>query len=306
MGHGQGHHHQDHGSAGEGIGRALRWAFGLNAVFLVVEVAAGWITGSLALLSDAAHMVSDVAALALALGASWFAKRAATAERSFGWRRAETLAAFTNALGLLVIVGVILREAVERLSSGAPSIAAAPVLIVGVVGLLINLGSAWFLARSDRNNLNVRGALTHMLADALGSVGAMVAALGLWLGLPAADAAVSVLVALLVLVGSWRLLRDSARRLLQFAPASTPPASIRSGLLEIDGVCDLHDLHIWALDDDQVILTAHLVVGTDTSISEVRQRAERFLEETFDITHTTLQMEMTDCCEPQRCPFEAT
>ena len=195
----------------------------LNGGYLIVEAVAGWMSGSLALLSDAAHMLSDVGALALAWGASQLAATVARREHTFGLRRAEIVGAFVNALTLLAACGWIAFEAIQRLIEGPPEVGGLAVLVVAIIGLFVNLGSAWVLHRSDPHNLGVRGALMHMLADALGSVGAIVAALFLMAGVAAADPIVSLAIAGLILAGTWGLLRDSGRVLLQFPP---PGASV--------------------------------------------------------------------------------
>lgn len=270
----------------------------LNGMFLVIEASVGWFTGSLALLSDAAHMVGDVGALTLALGAAWLAGRAASAERSFGLRRAEALGGLLNGLAMLLVVGLIFKEAVVRLLAGSPEVLAWPVLATGVVGLAINLGSAWSLARADRDNLNIRGALIHMLADALGSVGAIVAALGLMLGVAAADVVVSVFIGVLVLWGTWGLLRDTARVLMQFAPGRGRSLAIRAVLRAVDGVADVHALHLWSLDGREQVLTAHLVAeAPDTGA--VLSAAHAGLASFGGLRHITLQVESLDTPCPE-------
>ena len=191
--------------------RVLSWALALNLSFLILEVAAGLLTGSLALLSDAAHMVGDVAALALALGVTLGIARFGDRLHPVRARWIEALGGAVNGLAMAVIVGMIVREAVVRLSAGAPDVAPWPVLVVGLAGMVINLACAWWLAHGDRANLNVRGALLHMVGDALGSLGAVVAALGLMLGVRAADAVVSLAIAALVAAATWGLLRDALR-----------------------------------------------------------------------------------------------
>lgn len=300
-GHGHGHDHAHRARSGEGSRRALRVALALNGAFLVVELALGLYTGSLALLSDAAHMVGDVGALMLALGASQLAARAASPGRSYGWLRAETLGAFTNGLALLVACGFILHEAVDRLVGEPPAIAAWPVFVAGAVGLIINVGSAVALARGDRENLNIRGALLHMISDALGSVGAMVSAVFLWRGVSVADPIVSLFIAGLVLWGSVALVRDAARVLLQFAPPGADEATVRGVLLQVDGMADVHDLHVWTLDGQAAVLSAHLVAAPGVSARQLRERAEGLLKERFRVAHTTLQVEGAGECEGPGC-----
>lgn len=306
--HGHGHAH-DHGhahaagraEAGGGTRRALLIALVLNGAFLVVELVVGLLTGSLALLSDAAHMVGDVGALLLALGASQLATRAASPGRSYGWLRAETLGAFTNGLVLLFACAFIAHEAIDRLVGGAPPIAGGPVFVAGLIGLLINVGSALALMRADRNNLNIRGALLHMASDALGSLGAMVSAVFLMRGVSVADPIVSLFIAALVLWGTVGLLRDAGRVLLQFAPRGVTEQRVREVLLEAEGMADVHDLHVWTLDGHTAVLSAHLVAAPGVSARALRERAEALLAERFAVAHTTLQVEGAGECVGPGC-----
>ncbi len=291
MGHHHHHHHHDDHGHGLDPRAALRWALVLNAGFLLVEVAVGWWTGSLAVLSDATHMLSDVGALVLALAAAELARRPPSSEMTFGLARAEVLGAFLNGLFLCMAAGAIMLEAVHRLQGPLPEVAGWPVLVVGVLGLAINLGSVFALLRSDRQNLNIQGALAHMLADALGSVGAIVAAVGLLLGFPVADLVMSVLVVVLVLYGAVRLVRDAGRVLLQLPPKGLDVDGIGEKLLEVPGVCAIHDLHVWTIDGQEPIVTAHLVVEEESSLEATRQSATALLECEFGIDHATLQPE---------------
>ncbi len=295
------HDHAHHHAHGDATRFALLVALALNGAFLVIEAVAGWWTGSLALLSDAAHMVGDVGAIALALTASHLARRAATPNRSFGLVRAEVLGAFVNGIALLVAVGFILEAAIGRLVGGPPHVEALPVLLVGIGGLAVNLGSAWYLYRANSENLNVRGALLHMLADALGSVGAIVAAILLAAGLPAADAVVSLIIAALVLVSTWSLLRESTRILLQFAPPNVNARDVEAALRTLEGVTLVHDLHIWTVDGQNAVLTAHLLVPDPDCVFTVRARAEALLRERFGVRHTTLQVDVGDDAPRPRC-----
>lgn len=253
-GHGCDHGH-DHGGLGVHVHAppgmepktALWVSLGLVGSYLMVQVVVGWITGSLAILSDAAHSVSDVSALVVALLAAHLSRQPAEAG-TWGWGRAEVLGGFINGLGLLVAVGFILVEAVERLIEGVPEVPAFPVFAVASVGLTINLIGAWFLWRAREGNLNVQAALLHMLADALGSVGAMVAAGFLWMGFAVADVGVSLFIAGLVSMGAFRILRESGRILMEF-----PPRGVDVGALHrfLDGdaqVQTVDDLRVWSVD----------------------------------------------------------
>jgi len=256
MGHD--HHHHDHGHD-QRTEKALWVAFWLNLAFLFVEVAVGLWTNSLALLSDAGHMVSDVAALAIALVAHRLAQTRPGGDYTFGLKRVPVLGAFGNALALLAIAGLILWEAWQRFAAPEP-VLAAPVLAAGLAGLAVNVISAWWLHRSAKESLNVRGAFLHLVADALGSLGAVIAAVvmmttGWW----PIDALVSALIALLILAATWPLLRDSARVLLQTAPAGIDLAALREALCAPNGVCSAHHVHVWEIDSGWIILTAALV-----------------------------------------------
>jgi cobalt-zinc-cadmium efflux system protein len=306
-------HHHDHAHDHRPDARdALTFSLGLNAFFLVAEAGIGFWTGSLALLSDAAHMASDVGALLLALAANQLARRPASARMTFGLQRSETLGAFVNALSLVVVAAVVVHEAIVRIESGPPTVAGLPVLVVGSLGFLVNVGSAWALYRSDRDNLNVRAALVHMLADALGSVGAVVAALFLLRGVYVADPIVSLLIAALIASGSISILRDSGRILLQLPPSGLDVARIRLCLAQVEGVDAVHDLHAWTMDGKEPIVTAHLVTAAGADRDRIRGAAIGALETEFHITHATLQMEAAsdpcvnaDCGAPDDAPRTA-
>ena len=193
MGQDHPHHHHAHHNAYK-TRKALKWALFLNGTLFVIELVAGYLTGSLALMSDAIHMLSDVAALSVALGASYLASKPTTPNHSYGFSGAEVIGALINSSALLVASFIIFNEVKNRLLGAMPEIMAIPVLIVGFIGLAVNLGSAWYLAKSGTDNLNVRGALAHMAADALGSVGAIIAAIFMLYGVAAADTVVSVII----------------------------------------------------------------------------------------------------------------
>lgn len=301
--HGHAHDHDhghDHGARAPVSARgALLGALVLNASFLAVEFGVGWWTESLALLSDAAHMVSDVSSLVLALGAAELA-RVRTTSGTYGLARAEVLGAFVNAVLLVGACVYIVVEAGQRLALGSPDVPATPVLVVGALGMALNLGSAWVLARSDHGNLNIRGALLHMLADALGSFAAVIAALALMAGYPIADTIASLVVAGLVAVGAVRLLRDAGRVLLELPPDGLDVQRVREALHRVDGVTDVHDLHIWSIDGRSPLVSAHLVVGDGTAFEGACARAHHLLDHEFGVHHATLQVERVGSCSA-RC-----
>ncbi|MEQ1505242.1 MAG: cation diffusion facilitator family transporter, partial [Myxococcota bacterium] len=293
-GHGHGHVHTDSRSA-------LRWALGLNAAFLLVEVGVGWWSGSLALLSDASHMVSDVGALALAIGAATLATRRASARMTYGLARAEVLGAFVNGLGLLAVCAWIVREGLTRLMLGPPPVPGTPVLVVGVIGLAINLGSAWALHGADPNDLNARGALLHMLSDALGSVAAIVAAGLLMLGYPGADPVASLIVGVLVAIGAIGLVRDAGRVLLELPPSRFDVQRLQAALAGVAGVCEVHDLHVWSVDGRTPLVSVHLVLAEAAPSDGVIRHARGLLRDAYGVRHATIQVDRTGDGCATRC-----
>jgi cobalt-zinc-cadmium efflux system protein len=286
---------------------ALKITLALNAAFLVVEVALGLWSGSLALLADAAHMVSDVGAIALAWGAAELALRPASPDRSYGWRRAETLGAFINGIALIFAAGFITKEAIERLAVGAVDVLPGPVIAAGIVGLIINLGSAWALSRADGDNLNIRGALAHMLADALGSAGAIASGVAVWWGYPGADPLISLFIVVIVLRSTWHLLGEASAVLLQFAPPGVSADEVKLTLHDVPGLETVHDLHVWTLDGRTVVLSAHLVAAPEANAAAVRRAVEARLAARYGAVHSTLQMEGgDDACAAPYCPLTAS
>lgn len=283
--HGAGH---DHRRAGDR--RALAAALLLVVGFTVVELVGGLLAGSLALLADAAHMASDATALALALVASWLAGRPATPERSFGFRRAEILAALANGVALVALAVWILVEAVRRLDAPG-EVAGGWMLAVGAAGLAVNVAAAAILARSGRESLNVRAALAHVLADLAGSVGVLVAAAAVLAGWPRADAVVSMGIATLVLWSTRGVLRESLHVLLEGTPAGIDAAEVRRAMSGAPGIVDVHDLHIWTITSGFPSLSAHVVVEPGADCHALRRDLERLLHDRFGVDHTTLQVD---------------
>lgn len=281
-----GHHH--HETVGE---RALWLAFFLNLTFLIVELAVGLLANSLALLSDAGHMVSDVLALGIALVAQRLGRVGPKGSFTFGLRRVPVLGAFSNALALLVIALFILWEAWGRFQS-PQEVIGWPVLVAGAAGLLVNVISAWWLHKSGDQSLNIRGALLHLAADALGSLGAIIAGVVLmtsgWLPI---DALVSVVIAALIIVGAVPLLRDTVKVLLQSAPAGLDMIKLRETIESGPGVSKIDDLHVWEVDAGRVVLSAILV--TDNCLLSDLEKAAAALREKlqhdFGIEHATFE-----------------
>jgi cobalt-zinc-cadmium efflux system protein len=283
----------DHGQAPDRQGsvRALRITLALTASFTVVEVVGGIVTGSLALLADAAHMLSDNASLGIALFAAWLAGRPAGPSRTFGFRRAEILAALFNGVTLVAISIWIFIEAADRFGD-PPEVEAGLMLGIAVAGLAVNLLAARILQRHSAASLNVSAALRHVLADLLGSVGVIVAAvLILSTGWEYADPAVGVLIGLLVLASSWGILRDSTQILLEGSPPDTDVEEVGRAICSVDGVREVHDLHVWTITSGFPALAAHVLVGRNTDCHAKRRELEAMLRERFGLDHTTLQVD---------------
>ncbi len=309
--HGHGHDHT-HGLKREGNSSALAWAFGITLVIMVAEVVGGWLTNSLALLSDSGHMLSDAASLGLSLVAIRFAAKAASPRKSYGYRRLEILAALANGVALFLIAIAIAWEAWHRLYE-PPTVASGPMMGIAVVGLLANLASAWVLLHQGdvKDNLNLRSAYMHVLGDALGSVGAIVAGALMYLyGWYIADPIVSVLVAVLILRGAWGVLSQSLHILMEGAPAGADVEAIVSALESIEGVCNVHDVHVWTVTSGYDVFSGHIVVAKGTNIGQLIANASAMLEKNYGIRHSTIQVleEDSDCrnlsCRGGECPFE--
>jgi cobalt-zinc-cadmium efflux system protein len=286
------HHHHHHHAVSPAADRGkLRLALGLILGFMAVEVAAGLVAGSLALLSDAAHMLTDAAAVALALTAAGLAARPASGRFTFGLGRAEILSAQANGAALLVLAGVLGFEAVRRLLD-PPPVEGGLVIAVGLLGAAVNVAAAWALARAQRQSLNVEGARAHVLADLYASLGAALAgALVLWLGWRAADPLAALVVAALMLRTAWSLLRDSGRILLEGAPAGMDTGAIGRALAGHPGVVEVHDLHVWEVTTDFPALAAHVMVAPGDDCHRIRRELQGVLGERFGIRHTTLQVD---------------
>jgi len=278
--------------------RALWISLGLNGGFMFAELIGGVVFGSLALLADAAHMLSDVGGLAIALVAHHLIDRPASVRHTFGLQRAEVLGAQANGVLLLASAGWILLEAVRRLSD-PPAVAGRGVLIVAVLGLAINIGSAILLARASGRSLNMRGAYAHMLADAAGSVGVIIAAVAvITVGADWVDPFASVFIGLLVVVTAWGLLRDTTHVLLEGAPDSIDPTEVERWLTAAPGVSSVHHLHLWNLTSETTALSAHVVLEGEPSLHQAQARGDVLkdrLADEFAIVHATLELECHQC-----------
>ncbi|MCX8071895.1 MAG: cation diffusion facilitator family transporter [Candidatus Binatia bacterium] len=275
---------------------ALSRALVLTASFCAVEAAAGWWVNSLALLSDAGHMLSDVAALAIALLASWVARRPPTESKTFGYHRIEIVAAFVNGLAMWLVVGLIWHEAYRRLWS-PPAVLAAGMIPVAALGLAVNAAVLWMLHRGPVGNLNVRAAIVHVFGDALGSLSALAAGLAMWaFGWQWADAVAGLCIGALILYSSWEIVRESLDILMMGTPRELSLGEIERTLLDFPGVLEVHDLHVWTMTSGMYELTAHLVVRNDVTHRALIEHVQTVLRDRFGITHMTLQLDPEDAC----------
>jgi cobalt-zinc-cadmium efflux system protein len=292
--HGHGHHHHGHGTAGARNRRRLAITLGLAAAYMVAEAVGGWMANSLALLADAGHMLSDVAALALSLFAIWIAQRPATPQRTYGYHRTEILAALANGATLIAISLLIFVEAFQRIAEPQP-VAGGLVMGIAVGGLLVNVAGLVMLHGGKDESINVRGAWLHLLTDALGSVGAILGGAAVWaFGWFWADPVVSVLIGLLVIWSAWHLVRESVGVLLEGTPPHIDVAEVRAAMAEVEGVQEVHDLHVWTITSGMEAMSGHVVVGGDAALrgsSEVLADLHGLLHERFGLHHMTIQME---------------
>ena len=282
-----------HSTPGRTASRTLAIVLGITAVYALAELVGGLMANSLALLADAGHMATDIMALSLALLAAWSARRPPDPARTYGYRRVEILAALFNGVALIVIALFILNEAWQRLAN-PPQVAYGLMAAVAAGGLVVNVVGAWLL-HSQRKGMNMRGAYLHVLGDLLGSVGALLAA-----GLMAAfgwfwaDAAVGFVIGGVIVYGAARLVLDSVNVLLEGAPAHLDTEEVRACLAGLEGVSDVHELHLWSLGGDAPLLSAHLVLDHSRPPARVLRSATSLLEQRFGIDHSTLQTEPPD------------
>ena len=279
--------------------RRLRGALAVTAVFLIIEVVGGFVANSLALLADAGHMLTDVAALALSLFVAWFSRQPASPQRTYGYLRWEVLAAFLNGATLLLISVWIVWEAVVRLRAPEP-LGSTLMLVVAVAGLLVNVVAARMLHAHGETSLNVRAAYLHVLGDLLGSVGTVAAALVVrttgWL---AADPVASIIMAALILRGAWRLVRESVDVLLESTPSHISLGSVRAQLEAIPGVESVHDLHVWTVTSGLVAMSAHAIVREPDRHQHVLEHVHDAMR-LFGIEHVTVQLERSEMYERER------
>jgi len=283
-------HDHDHDRGGDNR-RALALALALTAAYTAVEVVGGFLTDSLALLADAVHMLSDNVSIALALLAAWLAGRPSTPERTYGFKRAEVLAALANGVTLVALSIWIFYEAVRRFED-TPQVLGGWMLAIAVVGIAVNVGAGGILYRARSGSLNIEAAYRHVFADLLGSLGVAVAAVIIlvtgWLD---ADPLVSILIGVLVLASSWAILRDATTILLEASPKGIDTRAVGERLASAPGVVEVHDLHVWTITSGFPALSAHVLVGREEDCHGRRRELEALLRHEFGIEHTTLQVD---------------
>ncbi|MEN2766608.1 cation diffusion facilitator family transporter [Ornithinibacillus xuwenensis] len=284
--HGHGHHH--HHSTNK---RVLLISFIAIFTFMIVEAIGGFLTNSLALISDAGHMLSDAAALGLSLLAFKIGERKATSEKTYGYKRFEIIAAFLNGVTLIVISLYIFYEAITRFVE--PEEVSANMIIIASLGLLVNIGVAFLLMRGDsKDNLNIRSALLHVLGDLLGSVGAILAGiLILAFGWYLADPIASIIVAVLIIISGYRVTKDSLHVLMEGKPSNINPNDIITELRNLEGVINVHDLHIWSITSELPMLSCHIIVEENVDRDKLVAKGTDIIKQLFQISHCTLQIE---------------
>lgn len=304
MAHNHAHGHHSHSHSPANYNRAFFIGTTLNVGFVTIEAVFGFLTNSLALIADAGHNLSDVLGLLLAWGASWLVRRRPTPRYTYGLRRSSILAALLNACFLLIAMGAIAWESIQRFFNPTP-VSGSIVIGVALVGIVINSVTAWMFMSGREQDLNIKGAFLHMAADALVSLGVVLAGIAIlttgWLWF---DPVVSLIIVVVIVVGTWNLLRDSVNLALDAVPEGIEPQAVRIYLEELSGVVEVHDLHIWAMSTTQTALTAHLVMLTGNPGDAFLARISMELHDKFGIEHTTIQVETGNflrLCDQKTC-----
>jgi len=284
------HHDHDHGVSRAGNRSRMRIALAINVALLVAGVAGWLLFDSVALLADAGHVLSDVGAIAVGLFAAAIALRPPDRHRTFGFHRGEILAALVNGVTLVVVAALVIFEAIRRLSD-PPDVDGTGVIVVGVIGLLGNVAATIVLASGDRDDLNLEGVLRHSAADALGSIGVVVAGVVVattgWLY---ADGIAGLAIGVLILIGSWRLVTAPVNVLMEGVPEGIDVNAVGEAMIAVEGVREVHDLHIWTVTSGFPALAAHVMADPGEDVDSVRERLEHLLNDDFGIEHTTLQV----------------
>lgn len=287
-------HSHHHGGRSTKSLKGLKLALVITFVYMIVEAVGGWIVNSLALVADAGHMFTDVGALALTLGAIWFASRPATSKKTYGYYRTEILAAFINGIALVLLSIWIIYEAAERWAD-PPAISGPEMTLIAAGGLIVNIVAAFLLHSGDEHDLNLRGAWLHVMGDLLGSVAAIIAGiLILTMGWTWADPLTSVLISLIIIVSAWRLILESVNVLLEGTPRHIDLSAVELAIAQTEGVAGVHDLHIWTISSGIDALSVHITHGDSVEHSDLLVAVRDRLHNTFGIDHLTIQMETLD------------
>lgn len=282
------HHHHEHNNR-----KSLLIVLCITAFYMVAEFVGGYFSNSLALTADAGHMLSDVAALALSFFALWLSNKKAPVENTYGYYRAEIFAALINGIALIFIAGIIIYEAYERITM-VQRIDALTMTIIATGGLFVNIIGAWILHKGSKENLNVKGAFLHIIGDLLGSIGAIVAGVLVYgWQLYIADPIVSIIIALLVLYSSINITNSAVQILMEAAPKNIDIKGVRDCISTIEGVCNVHDLHIWSINSSSVSLSVHVVADLK-DYEKILSEINNLLKEKFNIKHSTIQVEPKD------------
>ncbi|MFO8165641.1 MAG: cation diffusion facilitator family transporter [Desulfatiglandales bacterium] len=281
----------DHNHHTTNYNRAFAVGVLLNSIFVAIEAGYGVAAGSLALIADAGHNLSDVLSLLLAWGASWLATKPATGKRTYGFRKVTIMASLTNAIVLLFALGGITWEAIGRIFEPRP-VEAMTVIVVAAIGVAINSITAWLFFSGQKKDLNVKGAYLHMVADAGVSLGVVLAGVVIMLtGWQMIDPLISILIVVVILVGTWSLLRDSMNLALDSVPKDVDIEGIKTYLTGLENVCQIHDLHVWAMSTTETALTVHLITTDSVLSTDFLSKIEQHLHDYFDIEHSTIQIE---------------
>lgn len=287
-------HKHDHSRAQASNRRRLTVVLALTVIYMLTELVGGFLTNSLALLSDAGHMLADVAALLLAMLALWFAARPITPRKTYGYYRLEILAALANGVALVVISLLISYEAFQRIRQ-PQEVQGLELTLIAVGGLVINAVSAWLLHSASEDNLNMRAAFLHVVGDMLGSIGAIAAGVLIWQwGWTIADPIISVLMCLLIVFSSWQLIRESVNILLEGTPSHINIRALVEAMHGVEGVTDVHDLHVWTITSGKEALSAHVTIEPGASHPDTLEALQEQLRSMFNIGHLTLQLEPPD------------
>jgi cobalt-zinc-cadmium efflux system protein len=298
--HNHDEYHEHHSNQTKNM-KKLLIIFAMTVVYMIAEFVGGLLSNSLALMADAGHMLSDAAALGISIVAAWLSLKPASYSKTYGYHRAEIFAAFINGIMLVAISGVIIYEAYIRLMS-PPEVKAPLLIIIATGGLLVNVASANILHSSSNDNINVRGAFLHVLGDLLGSLGAVIAGLCIYFfGFYLADPIISFVIAVLILVSAFRLIGESVDILLESSPSHIDVEAIQKALMALDGVVEVHHLHVWSISAGKVAMSVHIVVS-DYGNHQILYDARNFLKHEFGINHATIQIEPVDF-DSEKCVF---